>query len=228
MCVELAWHNLRQEQMQKFVAFKVRVLISEEFNQMTALQKNYWNSAIGSVAFMAIAITGSSLPSMAQTPAAASIIGQCRAAKQSTAIFSQRASTSAVVTALAAEQRVTLSENGGTDGFIGVSAPSKGFVQTVNLKPCANAPTPTPVPNNKGLCRRVSQTQGLIIRQGPNTTSNVVGGADFNSQVFLTTTPATSKVSSDGRIWVQIAKPIGGWVSNGFQNSPGTNLVFCQ
>jgi hypothetical protein len=192
---------------------------------MTALQENRWNQAIGSVAFIAIAITGTSLPTMAQTPAAAPpIIGQCRAAKQSTAIFSQRSSTSAVVTALAADQRVTLSENGGTDGFIGVSTPSKGFVQAVNLKLCANT-TPPP---DKGLCRRVSQTQGLIIRQGPSATSNVVGGVDFNSQVFLTTTPATSKVSTDGRIWVQIARPASGWVSNGFQNAPGSNLVYCQ
>ncbi|MGV0025613.1 SH3 domain-containing protein [Phormidesmis priestleyi] len=192
---------------------------------MTALQENRWNQALGSVAFIAIAITTSSLPTMAQTPAAASIIGQCRAAKQSTAIFSQRSSTSAVVTALAAEQRVTLSENGGTDGFIGVSTPSRGFVQTVNLKLCANTPPPTP---DKGLCRRVNQPQGLIIRQGPNTTTNIVGGAGFNSQVFLTTTPATTRVSTDGRIWVQIARPVGGWVSNGFQNTPGSNLVFCQ
>ncbi|KAM3090791.1 SH3 domain-containing protein [Phormidesmis sp. 146-35] len=189
---------------------------------MISLQNNRWNQAIASVTIMAIAT--SSLPAAAQTPA--SLVGQCRAAKQSTAIFSQRSSTSAVVTALPAEQRVTLSENGGTDGFIGVSAPSKGFVQTVNLKLCANNPAPTPPA--KGLCRRVTQTQGLVVRQGPNTTSSVVGGVDFNSQVFLTTTPATSKVSPDGRIWVQIAKPLSGWVSNGFQNTPGTNLVFCQ
>jgi hypothetical protein len=192
---------------------------------MINLQKNRWNQAIGGLAFGAIA-AASSLPAIAQTPAAASsLVGQCRAAKQSTAIFSQRSSTSAVVAALAAEQRVTLSENGGADGFIGVSAPSKGFVQTVNLKLCANTPTPTP---SKGLCRRVTQTQGLVIRQEPNTSAGIVGGADFNSQVFLTTSPATTKITTDGRIWVQIAKPASGWISNGFQNTPGSNLVFCQ
>lgn len=185
--------------------------------------------SIAGLAVFAMVVTGSSLPAIAQTPAAspapaaASIVGQCRAAKQSTAIFSQRSSTSAVVAPLPANQRVTLSENGGADGFIGISAPSKGFVQTVNLKPCE-----TDTPPNKGLCRRVSQTQGLIVRQGPNTSANVVGGVDFNSQVFLTTTPATTSTSSDGRVWVRVAKPLEGWVSNGFKNSGSTNLVFCQ
>jgi hypothetical protein len=198
---------------------------------MRNLKTNRWHSSIASLAVLAVAAgvesLGSSLPATAQTPAAASIVGQCRAAKQPTAIFAQRSATSAVIAPLSANQRVTLSENGGTDGYIGVSSPGTGFVQTVNLKPCTTAVNPTPPPD-KGVCRRVSQPQGLVIRQQASTTSGIVGGADFNSQVFLTTTPATSKTSPDGRIWVQIGRPLAGWVANGFTNSPGSNLVFCQ
>ncbi|PSB19922.1 SH3 domain-containing protein [Phormidesmis priestleyi ULC007] len=189
---------------------------------MINIQMKRFNPAIAGLAL--IAMTGATTPAFAQTPAAAPPLnGQCREAKVSTPIFSQRSSTSSTVSLLATAQRVTLAENAVTDGFILVSTPSKGFVQAVNLRACSGPP-----PNDKGLCRRVVQPQGLIIRQGPNTTSAIVGGADFNSQVFVTTNPATARTASDGRIWVQIARPAAGWVSNGFQNTAGSNLVFCQ
>ena len=188
---------------------------------MINIQINRWNPAIAGLAL--IALTGAATPAFAQTPAAAPPLnGQCREAKVSTPIFSQRSSTSSTVSLLATAQRVTLAENAVVNGFILVSVPRNGFVQAVNLRACSGPP------NDKALCRRVAQPQGLIIRQGPNTTSAIVGGADFNSQVFVTTSPATSRTASDGRIWVQISRPAAGWVSNGFQNTPGSNLVFCQ
>ncbi len=156
-----------------------------------------------------------------------SLVGQRRCAKQSTAIFSQRSATSALVRSIAENQAVTLSENGAQEGFIGVSAPAPGFVQTVNLRLCqGDNPNPTPSPSS--TCRRVSQTAGLLVRQGPNVTSPVVGTVAFNSQVFLTTTPATASTDSSGRVWVRLARPVSGWVSNSFQGVPGSNLVFCQ
>lgn len=189
---------------------------------MINIQMNRCSPAIAGLAL--IALTGATAPALAQTPAAAPpITGQCREAKVSTPIFSQRSSTSSTVSLLSTAQKVTLAENAATNGFILVSTPSKGYVQAVNLRACSGQP-----PNDKALCRRVTQTQGLIIRQGPNTTSAIVGGADFNSQVFVTTNPATSSTASDGRVWVQIARPAAGWISNGFKNTPGTNLVFCQ
>ncbi|MCY7324444.1 MAG: SH3 domain-containing protein [Phormidesmis sp. CAN_BIN36] len=186
---------------------------------MINIQMNRCNPAIAGLALIALA--GATTPAFAQTPAASPVLsGQCREAKVSTPIFSQRSSTSSTIALLSTAQKVTLAENAATNGFILVSAPSKGYVQAVNLRACSGQP--------KGLCRRVTQTQGLIIRQGPNTTSAIVGGADFNSQVFVTTNPATASTAADGRVWVQIAKPVAGWISNGFQNAPGGNLVFCQ
>lgn len=198
---------------------------------MRSIKTTRWHQAI--VGVTAIAITGSSLPAMAEvqtlaqaTPVAApTLVGQCREAKVSTPIFSQRSTTSATTALLAAGQRATLAENAVTDGFILVSAPSRGYVQAVNFRLCSNAGG-TPV-GDKALCRRVVPAQGLTIRQGPNTTAAIVGGAEANSQVYLTTNPATSRADAD-RVWVQIARPVGGWVSNGFRNSGATNLVFCQ
>jgi hypothetical protein len=167
--------------------------------------------------------------SFAQAQAPSSLIGQTRCAKQSTAIFSQRAATSSVVRALAAEQSVTLSENAAQNGYIGVSAPAAGFVQTVNLKLCEKSnpnPNPNPKPSDS-TCRRVVTPTGLLVRQGASTATPVVGQVAVNTQVTLTTTPATSKLEGD-RIWVQIAKPLSGWVSNGFKSTPGTNLVNCK
>ncbi len=190
---------------------------------MINIQMKRCNPAIAGLAL--IALTGATTPAFAQTPAATPVLsGQCREAKVSTPLFSQRSSTSSTVSLLTAGQKMTLAENAVTNGFILVSAPpNKGYVQAVNLRACSGQP-----PNDKALCRRVTQTQGLIIRQGPNTTSAIVGGVDFNSQVFVTTNPATASTAADGRVWVKIARPVAGWVSNGFQNAPGSNLVFCQ
>ncbi|MER3433159.1 MAG: hypothetical protein C4288_06960 [Leptolyngbya sp. ERB_1_1] len=185
------------------------------------MKLNLWQQSLS-------ALTIAALSTPVIMPAAqAQLAGQTRCAKQSTAIFAQRSATSAVVRSLTENQQVTLSENTAQNGFIGVSAPSTGFIQTVTLRLCPNSGG-NPSPNPNSTCRRVSQTQGLIVRQGANVSSPVVGGVAFNSQVFLTTNPATVSTDSSGRIWVRIAKPLAGWVSNGFQSTPGTNLVYCQ
>lgn len=172
------------------------------------------------------ALTIAALTAPFMIPAAqAQLVGQTRCAKQSTAIFSQRSAASTLVRAVSENQPVTLAENAAQNGFIAISAPAQGFIQTVTLKVCSpSGGNPSPA----STCRRVTQTQGLIARQGPSVSSAVVGSVAFNSQVNLTTVPATAKTDSSGRIWVQIAKPVAGWISNGFQNIPGTNLVNCQ
>jgi hypothetical protein len=181
------------------------------------MKSNAWQQLLS-----AVTIAGLTAPFM--VPAAqAQLIGQTRCAKQSTAIFSQRSAASTLVRAIPANQAVTLAENAAQNGFIAVSAPASGFIQTVTLKLCANDGTPP-----ASTCRRVTATQGLLVRQGPNVSTAIVGGVGFNSQVNLTTVPATSSTDSTGRIWVQIARPLSGWISNGLQNTPGSNLVYCQ
>lgn len=195
------------------------------------VKMQFWQQAMLTITTVALSVpvisTATVAQELVQEPAAApaSLVGATRCAKQPTAIFSQRSATSAVVRTLTTNQRVTLSENAAQNGYIGVSAPAPGFVQTVNLRLCPDGGN-NPPPN--ATCRRVSQTQGLIVRQGADANSPVVGSVGFNTQVFLTTNPATVRTDNTGRNWVQIAKPLSGWVSNGFRGSTATNLVNCQ
>ncbi len=202
---------------------------------MKKVRMNNWHQSISLIAMLAIAATGIgfSTPAAAQSaPKATTLVGQCRAAKQSTAIFKEASSSSAVIVPLKIDDKVTLAADTAKDGLIAVSAPSKGFVQTVNLKPCSGTPTPTPKPDDKpqadkGTCRLVAQVQGLVIRQDPTTTAAALGEASANSQVTLTTSPATAKTDTTGRVWIEIAAPQKGWVSNGFAQGT-SNLVFCK
>lgn len=188
------------------------------------MKLNLWQHSLS-----ALAIAGLTAPFI--MPAAqAQLVGQARCAKQSTAIFAERSAASPVVRAIPENQRMTIAENTAENGFLAVSAPSKGFVQTVTLRLCPGGnPNPNPNPNpSPSTCRRVTQTQGLIVRQGPDVSTAVVGSVAFNSQVNVSTTPTTSKTDASGRVWVQISKPFAGWVSNGFVNVPGSNLLNCQ
>lgn len=179
-------------------------------------------AALTTVGTGAIAAPIAEPAAIAQAGSAGPIIGQCRAVNKSTAVYQAASTTSPVVRVLATDARVTLASNGSA-GFIAISAPVNGFVQTANLKPCPDG-NPNPPGNT---CRRVTQPLGLVIRRNPDTNSAAVGGADFNQRVYLTTNPATSKVGPDGRVWVQLAQPAAGWVSNGFQGTGTTNLVYC-
>jgi hypothetical protein len=186
---------------------------------------------------LAIALIAASTSFAPTASAQATLVGQCRAAKLSMAIYKEASASSAIVAPLKLDEKVTLAAETAKDGLIAVSAPSKGFVQTVNLKPCLGGttpkptpsptPTPSPSPNNKSLCRLVVQAQGLVIRKEPNATAAVMGEAAANSQVTLTTSPATAKTDTAGRIWIEIAAPQKGWVSNGFGQGV-SNLVFCK
>ncbi|MGG6268420.1 hypothetical protein ACQ4M3_19500 [Leptolyngbya sp. AN03gr2] len=189
------------------------------------MTQNFWQKSLSALTIAALSAPVLMPAAMAQT---GSLTGQLRCAKQSTAIFAQRSAASPVVRTLTENQPVTLAENTAEGGFIAVSAPVRGFIQTVTLRLCPTSGNPNPNPNPNATCRRVNQTQGLIVRQGANVSSPVVSSVANNTQVFLTTNPATTSVDSSGRIWVRIARPAAGWISNGFQNTPGTNLVNCQ
>lgn len=188
------------------------------------MTQNFWQKSLSALTIAALSAPVFMPATLAQT--SGSLTGQTRCAKQSTAIFTQRSAASPVVRTLTENQPVTLAENTAEGGFIAVSAPVRGFIQTVTLRLCPTSGNPNPNPT--ATCRRVNQPQGLIVRQGGNVSTPVVGSVGNNTQVFLTTNPATTSVDSTGRIWVRIAKPVAGWISNGFQNVPGTNLVNCQ
>ncbi len=191
------------------------------------MTKNYgWGVLLLSLGAMVI---GTSSPANAAD--AVKLTGQCRAAKQSTGLYRDRDSSSVLVTSLKSGDKVTLAEETATDNMILVSTPSKGFVQTVNLKMCSGVivpvtPNPNPNPNpNVSSCRLVTQPMGLAIRKGPGGSNEAVAGVAQNQKIMLVT-PPESQNTSDGRTWIKISKPAEGWVSEGFANG-GKNVGPC-
>ncbi len=159
--------------------------------------------------------------------AADGLVGQCRAAKQSTGLYKDRSSSSVLLTSLKMGDKVTIAEAVAKEDLIAVSTPTKGFVQTMNLKMCDGVkPTPTPDPKpNASSCRLVTQALGLSIRKDPMSGGAPVGGVGQNEKITLVM-PAESKNTDDGRTWIKISKPVEGWVSEGFTNG-GKNVTAC-
>lgn len=180
--------------------------------------------AVTAIATTGMGMTALAIPATNQTVklAQGGLVGQCRAVNKAVAVYKQASTTSAVVSTLQVNTQVTLADNG-SGGFIGISSPVSGYVQTVSLKSCSGTPTPPPTGNT---CRRVIQPLGLSIRKDPSPTAGLVGGVSYLERVDITSTPATAQVSPDGRNWIKIAKPLAGWVSNGFKGG-NSNLGLC-
>jgi hypothetical protein len=159
----------------------------------------------------------------ASKAAAADLIGQCRAVNRQTPIFEARSTTSTAAGLLKMNDKVTLAENSGSVGLIAISKPTKGFIQMANLKNC---PGQTPPPKPVGDCRVVTQIKGLSVRKEPGA-GDVVGGVAQNDKVTLVM-PIETKAATDGRDWVKIAKPVSGWVSEGFTGQNFRNLGACK
>ena len=186
------------------------------------MTKNYgWGVLLLSIGAM---VLGTSPSSVAADMA--KLTGQCRAVKQSTGLYKDRDSSSALLSSLKLNDKVTLAEETARDSMILVSSPSKVFVQTANLKMCPGAVsvTPKPVPNGSS-CRLVTQVKGLAIRKEPSATSEAVAGVAQNEKITLVT-PPEAKNTDDGRSWIKISKPAEGWVSEGFVNA-GKNVAAC-
>lgn len=192
--------------------------------------KTLWNQSVGALVGTTIAVAGFGVPAIAapeanqiaqDAPGARAVKpGECRAVNRPTPVFQQASTVSDAITILPVNRQVTAAD-AGSGGFLRISAPVNGYVQTGVLKLCGDTP-----PAN--TCRRVvSPPEGLLIRSGPSTTSATVGGVGVGERVFTTTDPATSQRESSGRVWIQINRPVAGWVSNGFQGGQG-NLVYCQ
>ncbi len=173
----------------------------------------------------AIVTTGLIVPAIAQTqptptPAPQGLIGQCRAVNKPTPVYRQASTTGGTLGTLATNTKVTLADNG-SNGFIGISQPLNGYVQTANLKTCPETP-----PQN--TCRRViyPPNGGLNIRKSPDINSALVGGAPYMGRVYLKSAPPVPTIDPSNRVWVEIVQPVNGWVSNGFKGG-NSNLGYC-
>ncbi len=157
-------------------------------------------------------------------------LGECRAAARSTFIYSER-SRAEPIRSLQADEKVTLAEENGRRGWIAISSPIAGFVNTEDLKLCSGEPVrPQPPPTSSAnRCRRViyEGPEGLTVRERPDKNSPRVGGVFFEDRVTLSN-PPRFEVDSEGREWARITSPIAGWVSNGFGSTGEINLRACS
>jgi hypothetical protein len=198
----------------------------------------FLSSILAMTGLVVVPVLGLAPKVMAQDPVApaakeATLIGQCRAANKRTPIYSTRNPVSEVVALLETGNAVILSENGGENGLIGVSKPKAGFVHSPNLKDCPGKPKPPiaeqPKPDKPiaGICRKVVQPQGLIVRNEAGNVAPIVGSLALNEKVTLAE-PIETVERDDGRIWIKVAKPVAGWTSNGFVKQQFRNLGACE
>ena len=151
-------------------------------------------------------------------------VGECRTAARSTFIYQER-STSNRIRALQSNEQVILAEAGGRDGWIAVSSPISGFVQTKDLKRCAEVST---LPARRNLCRQViyEGVEGVAVREKPEVSSNQVSTVFFGDRVTLSNPPEFI-TDGMGREWTKLATPSVGWMSNGIPARGDINLVAC-
>ncbi|MBO0347966.1 SH3 domain-containing protein [Phormidium pseudopriestleyi FRX01] len=108
--------------------------------------------------------------------------------------------------------------------FVSLLAIAGGLLTGTAQTVAATTPSWQQAQATESFCRRTLTSSGLIIRQGPNTNSPQVGYVPFNEQVTLVQ-GFQSIQGPQGRQWVEIAAPLRGYVSNGYDNS--SNLGYC-
>ena len=151
-------------------------------------------------------------------------VGECRAAARSTFIYQERSTTNRI-RALQSNEQVILAEAGGRDGWIAVSSPISGFVQTQDLKRCGEIST---LPPRRNLCRQViyEGVEGVAVRDKPEISSSQISTVFFGDRVTLSNPPEFI-TDGMGREWTKLAAPSVGWMSNGIPARGDINLVAC-
>lgn len=151
-------------------------------------------------------------------------VGECRAAARSTFIYQDRSTTNRI-RALQSNEKVILAEAGGRDGWIAVSSPISGFVQTQDLKRCGEVST---LPVRRNLCRQViyEGVEGVAVRERPEVSSTQVSTVFFGDRITLSNPPQFI-TDGMGREWTKLTDPSVGWMSNGIPARGDINLVAC-
>lgn len=181
---------------------------------------NAQSNVLGAIAAIVSSLPGS-VDVQPLVTAQNSLVGQCRAANRATPVYTEASTVSAAMILLAPDQEVTLNSAVDGNGFVAIRAPQMGYVKAAVLKVCND-----PLPPSR--CRRVIFPEaGLIIFQRPSAGSMEMGRVGYLEEVELTTLPPTTQFSQ-GRNWVEIAKPAQGWISNSrAEFSPESNLGMC-
>jgi len=184
----------------------------------------------------AIAATSTANPAFAETQPAPQLlaqVGECRAANRPTPVFESASTVSSALRIVGADQKVTLSA-AGANGFVRISSPLDGFIQTAVLKMCNIPP--------KVGCRLLVKPDFANVRREPKippagAPDNVIGSVAKGETVSVTLSPSGSVItaSGDGFIWVQIdasRPPISntgvGWIYNSRIGVNESNLTVCR
>lgn len=178
--------------------------------------------------------TGNKISASVSTPAqkyynvklAQRRVGTCRAAARSTFIYQDR-STAYRIRSLQPDEKVTLAEERGRAGWIAISSPISGFVETKDLKLCSGA-SARPASPSSNLCRQVTYkgVEGVAIRERPDINSHQLD-AVFSGERVTLVNPPQFILDDQGREWVRLSAPGAGWMSNGFPATGDINLEAC-
>lgn len=157
---------------------------------------------------------------------AQSRVGACRAAARSTFIYQDR-STAYRIRSLQSNEKVTLAEERGRAGWIAISSPISGFVETKDLKLCSEV-SARPASPSSNLCRQVTYKglEGVAIRERPDINSRQLDAVFLSDRVTLVNPPQFI-LDDQGREWVRLSAPSAGWMSNGFPATGDINLEAC-
>ncbi|MGB3207174.1 MAG: SH3 domain-containing protein [Crinalium sp.] len=90
--------------------------------------------------------------------------------------------------------------NLGDNGWVRITAPVNGYVAANNLTYCASFPR-----SPKNVCRKVTATGGLNVRQQPSINSRIVGRVANRRNVTI------RNLGDNG--WVRISAPLRGYVA---------------
>lgn len=156
---------------------------------------------------------------------AQNLTGQCRQTRRLERIYATASLAAPRVRDIGAGSRVTLagSVNQPTFGWIRISRPVNGFIQTAFLTFCDAAPPP---PSSPSAACGIAQTE-LAINTQPSTEAFTIGGLTVGQgfRIIGNAVTQTAPPSQQGRVWVPIERyGTTGWVAETASSGFGRNL----
>lgn len=138
--------------------------------------------------------------------------GQCRQVNTQTFIYREPSVNSESLRVLQPEEEVILdSDDVLTDGWIAISSPRFGFIQTEYLKPC---PSPVLPPDALDKCRILNEQ--AFIYQERSANSQTIRSLSPGEEITL------KELSPDRNGWIAIESPVYGFIEARFLNPCGT------
>ncbi len=181
--------------------------------------RNVWQKSLAITASLSLGVLALSNPSTAapetrlpqsQSEYQLAQTGTCRQieASEMVNIRESPSNDSRVITVLTDEQMVNII-NRGSNGWVPIEAPVRGYVESRFLTACMGA-IPSAANNS---CRKVESSRGLNVREQPSVNSRAIAGL-ADEQIVRIENPG-----SNG--WVPITSPVQGYVASNY-------LTYCS